>query len=517
VADVPLDAGHDKVTRQLLADLAAERFDAVIATFSSEMNHDTARLKADWELNAIRLGALRSVVRAREDEIEALRRVHLTGVFEHGALQLKVVFKPDGKVAGLFFTGIPGRALREAAAREVVEKLGGADFAEVSRRFDAQGQKVVTGESLRRAFDELRGRLDEYRGIGRLSSLFSDGASVVSVECMFEKGTAIVLVALNGQLEITGLHFLPGWTVPDYVQRDRLEEREVVVGTQAWPLRGTLTLPKGKGPFPAVVLVHGSGPGDRDESVGPNRTFEDLAWGLASRGIAALRYEKRVREYQLELPDAAMATVQEETVEDAVAALDWLARQPELDPQRLFVVGHSLGGKAVPLIGQQAKAVRGLVSLAGDTRPLAKLHRDQAQYLASLPGWIPNREAYLKEAEEFARRVEDPGLRDTDLLLGLDGRYWKFLRDYQPTRVAAQLELPMLFLQGERDYQVTMEDFEGWKKALSGRPRATFKSYPKLNHYFLPGEGQPHPKEYQTPGHVPAQVVEDLAKWIADN
>src|SRR5437868_1155092 len=77
------------------------------------------------------------------------------------------------------------------------------------------------------------------------------------------------------------------------VNRDTFDEREVTVGKGEWELPGTLGLPKGSGPFPAVVLVQGSGPQDRDETMGVNKPFQDIAWGLASNGIAVLRYDKR--------------------------------------------------------------------------------------------------------------------------------------------------------------------------------------------------------------------------------
>ena len=74
--------------------------------------------------------------------------------------------------------------------------------------------------------------------------------------------------------------------------------------------------------------------------------------------------------------------------------------------------------------------------------------------------------------------------------------------------------MPMLILQGERDYQVTMADLEGWRKALSGKSGVTIKSYPTLNHLFMPGEGKSKPSEYEQPGHVADVVVDDIAAWI---
>ena len=101
-----------------------------------------------------------------------------------------------------------------------------------------------------------------------------------------------------------------------------------------------------------------------------------------------------------------------------------------------------------------------------------------------------------------------------DLPLGVPGAYWLSLRDYHPDLVAAKLSLPLLVLQGERDYQVTMADFALWKKNLAAKQNAVLKSYPKLNHLFMEGEGKSKPDEYMKAGHVAREVIDDIATWI---
>ena len=290
----------------------------------------------------------------------------------------------------------------------------------------------------------------------------------------------------------------------------------------AGALPGALSMPDGAGPFPAVVLVHGSGPLDRDETVGPLRPFRDLAWGLASQGIAVLRYDKRTKVHAEQLTPEMIAnfTIQDEVIDDALAAVQLLRGTPGIDPERVYVLGHSLGATVAPLIGQQDPAIAGLIVLAGLTRPLEDTILDQFTYTYSLSSSMTDsQKAELEELKVKVARVKDPDLSDQvpakDLPLGLPPAYWLALRDYRPAEVAKSLEMRILVLQGGRDYQVTVEgDFPGWQKALSGKSNATLKLYPRLSHTFTTGEGRATPQEYLAEAHVDDEVVRDIASWI---
>jgi dienelactone hydrolase len=274
-------------------------------------------------------------------------------------------------------------------------------------------------------------------------------------------------------------------------------------------------------PFAAVVLVHGSGPNDRDETVGPNKPFRDLAWGLATNGIAVLRYDKRTKVYGARMVALEGGiTIREETVDDALAAVRLLRNDPRIDGERIFVLGHSLGGYCIPMIGRDDAEIAGLIVMAGAARPLEDLLKEQYTYIYSLDGEISDEErSKLKEIERQVAAVKDPRLstdtpRDS-LPLGSDAAYWLGLRDYRPDEMIARLEHPVLVLHAERDYQVTMVDFEKWRAALTPPRDVTVISYPSLNHLFIEGEGTCTPEEYRRAGYVAEEVVNDLAEWIA--
>jgi dienelactone hydrolase len=146
-----------------------------------------------------------------------------------------------------------------------------------------------------------------------------------------------------------------------------------------------LTLPGGKGPFPGVVLVSGSGPSNQNEAIGPNHPFLDVALGLAARGIASVRYDKRTLDYPRRI-NRQTFTLTDEYVPDALATIHLLQHEPDVDPHLIFVLGHSQGGTDAPLIAQRAPEVAGVILLAASSEPLAAALVRQVRYLATLPG-----------------------------------------------------------------------------------------------------------------------------------
>lgn len=268
------------------------------------------------------------------------------------------------------------------------------------------------------------------------------------------------------------------------------------------------------------VLVHGSGPNDRDETLGPNKPFKDLAWGLSSNGTVVLRYDKRTKRYAAEMARVADSiTVKEEVLDDVAAAVAFLRARPEVDPETGVRSRTQPRRDVGPRIARDEPGIAGLILLAAPTRPLEDVILAQVQYLAALDGSVSAEEqAQIDSLKLQVARVKDPGLSDdvaaTELPLGVAAPYWLDLRGYHPEQVAANLTVPLLVLQGARDYQVTTEDFDAWKTALGSRDDARLVLYPDLNHLFMTGQGMSTPTEYEQPGHVAAQVIRDISSWI---
>ncbi len=418
-------------------------------------------------------------------------------------------------------------------ARAFLEALNRGDFQTAAADFDETMMKVSGPEKLAEFWKQVPSQLGAFKKqtAARRDQLGSYDIALVT--CEFEKITLDARVVFDKAGKIAGFQLVPSlppakYEPPTYADPAKFEEREVTVGNGDWTLPGTLAVPKGEGPFPAVVLVHGSGPNDRDETLGPNKPFKDIAWGLATKGIAVLRYEKRTRVYGPRLvADSALAasfTVKEETIDDALKAVRLLQQTPQIDGKRIFVLGHSLGGMLIPRIALEGKdlGIAGFIIMAGLTRPLEETYLQQMTYLANLDGQLS--EDDKKQLDEINKTVAKiQSLKETDIgsgekLINAPPSYWLDLRGYSPPDVALKIEKPMLILQGSRDYQVTAKDFENWKKALDGRPGAEFRLYPKLNHLFFEGQGIPNPNEYTLiHGCVAEYVIADIAAFIQKN
>jgi fermentation-respiration switch protein FrsA (DUF1100 family) len=411
----------------------------------------------------------------------------------------------------------------QISGKTFVELLANGNYLKATETFDSNMKKMATEDKLKEAWEGLISQNGVLKK--QLSTkVESDKQNIkVIITCEFEKAMLDISVVFTNNKQIAGLRFTPTniSTKQEQVKEnnDLYYEEEVTIGKGEWKLPGTLSIPKKGSSFPVVVLVHGSGPQDRNSTVGPNKPFADLAKGLASKGIAVLRYEKRTMEHASKFASIGNdITVQEETIDDALAAVDMLRIRKEINKNRIFVVGHSLGGMLVPRIGKQDENIKGFVVMAGPTRPFEDLVLEQITYLFSLDGKvIKEEEEYLENLKVQVENVKGNLSKATPsnkLPLGLPANYWIDLKGYDPAAVARTLNKPMLVLQGERDYQVTMKDFDLWKKALNSTEKATFKSYKDLNHLFLKGQGNPNPEEYMTAGHIDPAVINDIANWI---
>ncbi|HET8844084.1 MAG TPA: alpha/beta fold hydrolase [Ktedonobacteraceae bacterium] len=406
----------------------------------------------------------------------------------------------------------------------VVEMARNGRFIDIERLFAPPLRAVVSAETVRGAWEVEVGKRGPVAKIEEAKiEQAKDGLIRVSVPVTCERGGFTVIMSVDGKGQLHGLRLAVSaeatiWTPPSYANPKKFDEQNVMVGSGSLAVPGRLSLPRGQGPWPGVVLLSGLGPFDRDETSGLNKPLKDLAWGLASRGVAVLRFDQVTYTHSQQVADTRDFTMTDEYVPPAVAAVHILQQQPTVDPARIFILGHSMGGKVAPRVAAAEPSIAGLVIMAGDTQPMQQSAIRVVRYLAQLyPG--PASDTTVEMMTRQAALVESPDLSPStparELPFGLSGSYWLDLRSYDPVSTAVAINKPMLILQGGRDYQVTLEDdLPGWKAGLGHRSDVTIRVYAADNHLFFSGTGRSTPAEYEPAQHIDPAVIADIVEWL---
>jgi len=291
-----------------------------------------------------------------------------------------------------------------------------------------------------------------------------------------------------------------------------------------YPLKGMLTLPDDLNkPVPAVVFVHGSGSSNMDEKVYKLTPFKDLAEGLARHGVASIRYDKRSFVHALKMMRSGTITVREETIEDAVLASEMLKSHPNIDPEKVFIIGHSMGGMLAPRIDAEGGNFRGLILLAGSPRKLEDIMLYQTREMLPLSGKLTRfiLEKQLKTLEATFQGLydlSDEEARAKKMGGGTTLYYFKEMGEHPVEDYLRKLTKPVLVLQGGKDFQVKADvDYVLYQQLLKDHPDAAFRLYENLNHCFVPsvyGRIDKAKQEYSVEQHIGEDVIADIATWI---
>ncbi|SEO68860.1 hypothetical protein SAMN04487948_104187 [Halogranum amylolyticum] len=402
---------------------------------------------------------------------------------------------------------------------EAVELVAddGRDAVVVSFPDEFEEESTTAEDALEQYWWGLYAQYGDFDAVGEV---VVDGDEA-TVTFRFESGTETANVVVDGD-GVTDFSFAPEYDVPEYVDESAFGERSVTVDAGDVTLDGVLTVPDGDGPFPGVVYVHGAGIHDPDGTAGASKLFKDLAWGLATEGVASLRYEKRLAAHDVDDGDHTLDTV---VVDDAVAALDTLAAVDEVDGDAVFVAGHSQGGMAAPRIADRHGGVAGVVNLDGSaTTGLDPEDADIIRYEFDRDGDLDDeQEAQLEADRETLRRIAAGEFEDDETLVGRPGVWHRTLNEYDPEATASGLDVPVFVATTYRvDEEARPEvaaflrgRFEAWETAdlPDGSQVALYEG---LDHFLQEGYVPTTPLSLSFGGNVARDVVSDLVVWIDD-
>jgi dienelactone hydrolase len=476
------------------------------------------KLAAVWQQLTGQLGALKSFeITGRTSAGGAeVRIVDLH--FEHASgWTAQIAVTSSGLVSALLFTPAKteeaspdAQKIADQRVNEMLEAIRDGKFDTTEDHFDTQMKSAFPPSALEAAWTSRAaslGALKTWRIVGR-SEVSGILVRIINLDFATTPKAFALRIAIDPSGEIGGFFFVepvaePAALVAPYIRPAAFFSRVVKVGSGASALGATLTVPVAAGQLPAVVLVHGSGPNNRDENILANHPFRDIAEGLSSAGIVVLRYDKRTFAHPNQMKTIS---VDAEVIDDAVAAVALLRNQPEVNRERVFVVGHSLGAELAPEIATRAHA-DGVVMLAPPGLPLPETIVRQFRYL-QMPA------AKIAATEQTARLIMSKSLAPGDLFLGAPASYFYDLDSRDEVAFARKLGRPILILRGDRDYQVVGEDIAVWQAGLKGAPHVSIETVPGLNHLFIAGEGKPRPDEYATPGFVAPVVIARIAEFV---
>lgn len=406
-----------------------------------------------------------------------------------------------------------------------LHQLVAAQYDSCQPYFDISVQDKINAGMIQQIWEKIPNYLGDFKSYTNIRNEKADTLEIILIQCAFEKTKLDLKLVFNQAQKIVGIFFVPPksnsvYNVPEYYRVEKLYETKIPLKTGIFEMPGILCVPNNTENPPVVIFVAGSGPNDKDETIGPNKVFKDLALGLASNGIASYRYDKRTLAQASKMAENKdKVGLDEEVFEDVFSAIKLVRSQTATKSSKIFIVGHSLGAMCAPLIAKKSKEVSGIILMAGPARNLEDVILDQINYLSVLDSIVDDDEKKaILDLEKQIRNVKNGKLlkntKPEDLPLNLTSYYWQSVKKYHQIETAKKIKQPILFLQGERDYQVTMTDLNKWKTEMGNIPKNKFITYPTLNHLFIKGTGKCNPSEYQISGNVDLKVVNDISDWI---
>jgi len=416
-----------------------------------------------------------------------------------------------------------------AAPRDFLELLYQGEFETVFDSSTADMQDALgSADDFAAAWAQLEMSFGAYEEILSSTAQEQAGYIVGTIVCSYEYVDATFNVTVTADGLLAGLFVASVTLKAEESAADQTQfvtEEITLRAGEADETQGILTLPNGEGPFPAVIMMQGSGPSDMNETAYGITPFRDIAEGLALSGVASIRYDKYTYAHtDLLAADPALLatfTIAEEYIVDAGDALALLQADERIGD--IYLLGHSLGAMIVPRAMQTlgADSFAGGVLLEGSPLPLWEIqYRQNLMLLPSLS--IDERPAAREQIDAEAAKLEQlQTLSDEELqsatFFGVSAYYQMDEMSVNAGETAIALSKPLLIVQGGKDWQVTTEDgLDAWKTALADQTFAEYLCYPDLNHMLCEMETDPTgtTSDYQAGDTVSQALIGDIAAWI---
>ncbi|MCF8254159.1 MAG: dienelactone hydrolase family protein [Bacteroidia bacterium] len=413
----------------------------------------------------------------------------------------------------------------EAKSRAVIDLFVSKQFTILESQIDPLYKSTYTAISLGRDWEELTGTYGQYVNAKPVNFEVNEYYQFIAYKMNFEYLPYIFNISFNAEGKIIYISFMPAhkmYVAPNYCDISKISERKINVVNGFYEMPGLLSRPNSDAKAPLVIILMEAGPTDKDGSYEENKPYKDLAWGLSTNGYAVFRYEKRANNYGIYMMKDKAAyetfTPREDLLLDLYKIIDTLKTLPDIDPSRIYILGHGQGGMLAPLVAKEREDVKGIVMMGANAKPTQIMMIEQYKYLTEV---TPNkRDEYDEQTAKALVSLDkklNPLTEHSKMPYNVQATYWIWLNNYKHLEITKKLKKPVLILHGDRDYQVNMSNLELWKKTLVKNKDVTIKNYPKLNHLFYSGEVKSTYSEYYMIGNIPDYVITDITNWLKEN
>lgn len=407
-----------------------------------------------------------------------------------------------------------------ARVNENIYLLKSGKFQSLHDRMDETMKRIADPSKLEGLWDGLIFQFGELKTLGDTKVKKQDSLWFGYNSLGFEKGSIKLKMVLDESLLISGLFIEPievPYSPPGWIHMRSIYESKKPVPLNDFPSEGMAAFPNTNTRVPLVIIVGGSGPNDKDLTLGSNKIYKDLALGLAHYGIASYRYDKRTKAFGNKMGDPSKLTVTQEYLLDLQAIVAMFRKDERIDTQRIYLFGHSEGGYLCPWFMTEIQGLAGFITFGANYQNLMETLKPQLTYLIENTNSDEGKKVYQEELSKIPYalnklKVDSP--RDS-IPLGIWPTYLIHLNKVAPKNYLTQIKQKrILILQGKRDYQVQEQEFDLWKAALKSHSDAQFTIYQELNHVMLRGEGKSLPNEYLEQGNVSFTLTKDIANWV---
>jgi alpha-beta hydrolase superfamily lysophospholipase len=407
--------------------------------------------------------------------------------------------------------------------QRVLHYLSTQQFDSICALHDAEMKRQLDANSYEAMWSNFIDNYDTLQTIDETKvTSIGDTSWLTETKISFVKKSFLFKLTIHKSNQVAGIFFANtkiNYTPPAYINTLNFFEIKLPVPTKGIVSDGMLSIPKGTGPFPVVIILGGSGPTDKDASMGPNKPYKDLAWAMAAKGIAVYRFDKRTA-HAANVKGIKHFTMHQEYVIDLQHILKKLAKDVRLNKNQIYVMGHSQGGYMLPYFAKTCKGIKGFIGLAANYQTIIEIIPAQLAYLAALQkdssSQLAIKSLVARAAYTQTNLYNNKAAKDS-LFPGITLDFAKHVDMNKPANIAEVLmNKPVLFIQGKRDYQVPPTELQSWKTKLAGANSIKYVLFDKLNHLMMEGEGASTPTEYNLPNHVPEYLADEVVNWILE-